>query len=96
MLRGMFDGAIRLRIMLRRDKEGENMSETSSSNHTAKDVFHMKEGDNGKTFWTKIGSAFVNRDGSINAYLDALPRDGKIQIRDRRSKEEKYSKRERE
>jgi len=62
------------------------MSETS--NHTPKDVFHMKE-DNGKTFWTKIGSAFTNRDGSINAYLDVLPRDGKIQIRDRKSKEEK-------
>lgn len=63
--------------------KGEIMNE---NNHSPKDVFHMKE-DNGKTFWTKIGSAFVNRDGSINAYLDALPRDGKIQIRDRRSKD---------
>lgn len=60
------------------------MSEQSKS---VKDVFHIKEDDKGKAFWTKIGSAFVNRDGSINAYLDALPRDGKIQIRDRKPKD---------
>jgi len=32
----------------------------------------------------KIGHAFVNKDGSINAYLDVYPRDGKLQIRERR------------
>jgi len=37
---------------------------------------------NGKNFWTRVGSAFHNRDGSMNIYLDALPRDGKIQIRE--------------
>ena len=30
----------------------------------------------------RVGSAFHNRDGSMNIYLDALPRDGKIQIRE--------------
>jgi hypothetical protein len=36
----------------------------------------------GKRFWNRVGSAFHNRDGSMNIYLDSLPRDGKIQIRE--------------
>ena len=36
----------------------------------------------GKRYWNRVGSAFHNRDGSMNIYLDALPRDGKIQIRE--------------
>ena len=36
----------------------------------------------GRRFWNRVGSAFHNRDGSMNIYLDALPRDGKIQIRE--------------
>jgi hypothetical protein len=37
---------------------------------------------NGKTFWLRIGSAFINGDGSTNVYLDAYPTNGKLQIRD--------------
>ena len=37
---------------------------------------------NGKTFWMRIGSAFINKDGSTNVYLDAYPTDRKLQIRD--------------
>lgn len=36
----------------------------------------------GKKFWIRIGSAFHNRDGSINVKLDALPIDGQIQLRE--------------
>jgi hypothetical protein len=36
----------------------------------------------GRRYWNRVGSAFHNRDGSMNIYLDALPRDGKIQIRE--------------
>jgi len=36
----------------------------------------------GRHFWNRVGSAFQNQDGSMNIYLDALPRDGKIQIRE--------------
>lgn len=52
-----------------------------------KDVYNIIEGKEGKERWVKIGQAFVNKDGSINAYLDAYPRDGKLQIRDRRAQE---------
>ncbi len=36
----------------------------------------------GKTYWMRVGAAFVNRDGSTNVYLDAYPTNGKLQIRD--------------
>jgi hypothetical protein len=36
----------------------------------------------GGTFWMRIGSAFTNRDDSINIYLDALPRNFQLQIRE--------------
>jgi hypothetical protein len=31
------------------------------------------EKDGGGTFWLRCGSAFVNKDNSINIYLDAMP-----------------------
>lgn len=37
---------------------------------------------NGKTWWLRIGTAFINADGSTNVYLDAYPTNGKLQIRD--------------
>jgi hypothetical protein len=36
---------------------------------------------NGRSFWVRIGTAFTNRDGSETVYLDALPVNGKLQIR---------------
>jgi hypothetical protein len=35
-----------------------------------------------KTYWLRIGSAFPNKDGSLNVYLDAYPANGRLQIRD--------------
>lgn len=40
-----------------------------------------------RKFWTKVGVAFVNRDGSLNCKLDSLPVDGELHIRDYVSKE---------
>ncbi len=37
---------------------------------------------NGKTFWLRIGTAYINADGSTNVYLDAYPTNGKLQIRE--------------
>ena len=52
--------------------------------NSPKDAFRIAEGKDGKSFWTRIGTAFVNKDGSLNVYLDAIPLDGKLQIRDRK------------
>ena len=35
----------------------------------------------GGTFWTRCGTAYENRDESINCYLDFFPKDFKFQIR---------------
>ena len=50
---------------------------------TPKDVFTMTERD-GETYWTRLGAAFENRDGSINVLLDGSPVNGKLQIREKR------------
>ena len=38
--------------------------------------------DEKKTYWRSLGIAYENRDGSINLYLDALPLNGKLQVRE--------------
>jgi hypothetical protein len=56
------------------------------------DVFNVKEApkDSGKkNFWNKLGVAWENKDGSISVFLDALPMDGKLQIRVPTEKESK-------
>ncbi len=35
-----------------------------------------------KSFWTKIGVAYTNRDGSITIKLDAVPVSGTMQVRE--------------
>ena len=35
-----------------------------------------------KSYWNRVGVAFVNNDGSINVKLDAMPVTGELQIRD--------------
>jgi hypothetical protein len=36
----------------------------------------------GKSYWTRIGAAFTNRDGSLTIRLDAIPVSGTLQLRD--------------
>ncbi len=36
---------------------------------------------NGKSYWVRIGAAFVNQDGSETVLLDAFPANGRLQIR---------------
>jgi hypothetical protein len=48
---------------------------------TRKVAYSMTERD-GKTYWNKIGIAFVNRDGSITVNLEAFPVSGRLQLRD--------------
>ena len=42
-----------------------------------------------RKFWTKVGVAFVNRDGSLNCKLESLPVDGQLHIRDYVAREER-------
>lgn len=42
----------------------------------------VDRGDGKKDLWLRIGTAFVNKDGSLNVVLNALPIDGKLHIRE--------------
>ncbi len=45
-------------------------------------VYSIRKTDNGSTIWVRAGLAFANKDGSANVYLDVLPLDGKLHIRE--------------
>jgi len=51
-------------------------------------VFSIRE-NKGGSVWVRAGSAFVNRDGSLNVLLDVLPLDGKLHVREAGEKTEK-------
>lgn len=58
-----------------------------------KEVYTIVDNANqeGKSFWFKIGSAWVNRDGSLNVTLAAMPINGKLHIRDAEEREPRQS-----
>mgnify|MGYP007026514428 CR=1 FL=1 len=43
----------------------------------------------GRKLWVRIGTAYVNRDGSLNARLDAVPTNGRLHIREPRALDER-------
>jgi hypothetical protein len=45
-------------------------------------VERASAGGSTKTYWTRVGVGFVNRDGSINLRLDAIPINGALQVRE--------------
>ncbi len=53
-----------------------------SGQETMKIVYTVVERSPGKAFWTRVGVGFVNRDGSLNLRLDAMPVNGTLQVRD--------------
>lgn len=46
-----------------------------------KDVFTVVQNGE-KEYWNRIGLAFPNKDGSLTVRLNALPLDGRLQIRE--------------
>jgi len=44
-------------------------------------VFSVRS-NKGGTVWVRAGSAFVNKDGSLNVLLDVLPIDGRLHVRE--------------
>jgi hypothetical protein len=44
-------------------------------------VYSIREARSGKV-WVRAGHAFVNRDDSLNVYLDVLPLDGTLHVRE--------------
>jgi hypothetical protein len=44
-------------------------------------VFSIRKSKGG-TVWVRAGNAYVNRDGSLNVWLDVLPIDGELHVRE--------------
>lgn len=42
----------------------------------------------GRAFWQRVGSAWSNKDGSLNIVLNALPVNGKLHVRAPNPKDE--------
>jgi hypothetical protein len=36
----------------------------------------------GGTFWMRVGSGYTNRDNSVNIYLDVIPKNFQLQLRE--------------
>lgn len=52
---------------------------TKKPSHIA---FHVREGEDGKAYFNRIGSAFAHKDGEgYNVLLDATPVDGRVTLR---------------
>ncbi|MGA7119670.1 MAG: hypothetical protein WBY94_06200 [Polyangiaceae bacterium] len=45
-------------------------------------VWTVVDRGQGKSFWTRVGVGFVNRDGSLTLRLDAVPINGTLQVRE--------------
>jgi hypothetical protein len=60
---------------------GEKIMETSSA-MPQKAVYSIIERENDHNIWIRVGAGWINRDGSINIRLDALPLGNRLQIRD--------------
>ncbi len=60
------------------------MSDQQSEKKEVKrrDVFTVIEVEGKKAYWQRLGSAFVNKDGSEKIILNGLPVNGELVIRD--------------
>jgi hypothetical protein len=58
------------------------LKERSSMNASKMKIVYVISERNSKSYWNRVGVAFVNGDGSINVKLDAVPVSGELQIRD--------------
>lgn len=50
-------------------------------------VYTIVDRGNNRKVWLRVGLAFVNRDGSLNVRLDAVPINGQLHIREALSRD---------
>ena len=69
------------------DSQTQNMKGEPSAQKAQRRVVYtiVDRPNSAKGFWVKIGSAFINHDNSINVYLDALPVNNKLHIREEKN-----------
>ena len=55
---------------------------TSSSKTPSHLAYHVRDGEEGKSFWSLIGSAWAHADGKgFNLRVESIPLDGRISLR---------------
>jgi len=64
------------------EQTNADASSNTNTNTMMKVVSPTVNEKSGKKYWVRLGSAYRNRDGSTNVYLDALPTNRQLQIRD--------------
>jgi hypothetical protein len=60
----------------------ENEQQTSVGGRRPWAAYNIIKREGAKNIWSRVGSAFKNRDGSFNVFLDAYPVGGKLHIRE--------------
>lgn len=64
--------------------DDDDLSRPTPRSLPSYDVYLIADGlSPARQRWIKVGIAFVNRDASVNVILDALPLNGKLQLRSR-------------
>lgn len=59
-----------------------NTKESAPGKAPSHVVYHIRDREGGKGFWTRIGSAWAHTDGKgFNVQLDVVPLDGRITLR---------------
>jgi len=57
-------------------------NQTAASKTPSHIVYHVRDTQDGKGFWTRIGAAWPHSDGKgFNVQIDLLPPDGRITLR---------------
>jgi hypothetical protein len=57
-------------------------NETAGTKAPSHIAYSVRDREGGKSFWTRIGSAWANRDGKgFNIQLECVPLDGRISLR---------------
>jgi hypothetical protein len=65
------------------DFQTNDTAPASKASQERKAVYTIVKRDaSDRGFWVRIGSGWVNRDGSLNLRLDALPVNGQLHVRD--------------
>lgn len=60
---------------------------TERANKPSHIAYTVKDGKGDQSHWTKIGAAWPAKDDGLTLQLDAIPRDGVVQLRSREALE---------
>jgi hypothetical protein len=53
-------------------------TQTKTGRKPTHSVSTVRESGNGKSYWTRIGAGWTNKDGSISIQIEAVPLDGRL------------------